>query len=92
MEYKNISKKTLQESIESEMSGDVERLLVAIGNWPFFNLKSVGILEFNDFSFLFSEMREERSCIFCWEALQEHEGKMKHLSYHKLLICSSPFQ
>uniref|UniRef100_A0A3P9IPI3 Annexin n=1 Tax=Oryzias latipes TaxID=8090 RepID=A0A3P9IPI3_ORYLA len=30
VEYKNISKKTLQESIESEMSGDVEKLLVAI--------------------------------------------------------------
>uniref|UniRef100_A0A8C7WZA6 Annexin n=1 Tax=Oryzias sinensis TaxID=183150 RepID=A0A8C7WZA6_9TELE len=30
VEYKNISKKTLQESIESEMSGEVEKLLVAI--------------------------------------------------------------
>uniref|UniRef100_A0A3Q2CUX3 Annexin n=1 Tax=Cyprinodon variegatus TaxID=28743 RepID=A0A3Q2CUX3_CYPVA len=30
IEYKNISKKTLQESIESEMSGDLEKLLVAI--------------------------------------------------------------
>nr|XP_019937972.1 PREDICTED: annexin A3 [Paralichthys olivaceus] len=30
VEYKNISKKTLQESIESEMSGDLERLLVAV--------------------------------------------------------------
>lgn len=31
MEYKNISKKTLQESIESEMSGNLEELLVAVG-------------------------------------------------------------
>ncbi|KAF1377407.1 hypothetical protein PFLUV_G00200500 [Perca fluviatilis] len=30
VEYKNISKKTLQESIESEMSGDLEKLLVAV--------------------------------------------------------------
>uniref|UniRef100_A0A8C5H1P8 Annexin n=1 Tax=Gouania willdenowi TaxID=441366 RepID=A0A8C5H1P8_GOUWI len=30
VEYKNISKKTLQESIESEMSGDLEELLVAV--------------------------------------------------------------
>ncbi|KAF7669553.1 hypothetical protein LDENG_00155440 [Lucifuga dentata] len=30
IEYKNISKKTLQESIESEMSGNLEKLLVAI--------------------------------------------------------------
>lgn len=30
VEYKSISKKTLQESIESEMSGDLEKLLVAI--------------------------------------------------------------
>lgn len=31
VEYKNISKKTLQESIESEMSGNLEKLLVAVG-------------------------------------------------------------
>lgn len=31
IEYKTISKKTLQESIESEMSGNLEDLLVAIG-------------------------------------------------------------
>lgn len=31
VEYKNISKKTLQESIESEMSGNLEELLVAVG-------------------------------------------------------------
>ena len=31
VEYKSISNKTLQESIESEMSGDLEKLLVAIG-------------------------------------------------------------
>lgn len=31
IEYKNISKKTLQESIESEMSGNLEDLLVAVG-------------------------------------------------------------
>lgn len=31
MEYKNVSKKTLQESIESEMSGNLEKLLVAVG-------------------------------------------------------------
>lgn len=31
VEYKNISKKTLQESIESEMSGNLECLLVAVG-------------------------------------------------------------
>uniref|UniRef100_A0A8D3BPI2 Annexin n=1 Tax=Scophthalmus maximus TaxID=52904 RepID=A0A8D3BPI2_SCOMX len=31
VEYKNISKKTLQESIESEMSGNLETLLVAVG-------------------------------------------------------------
>uniref|UniRef100_A0A8C3ADH4 Annexin n=1 Tax=Cyclopterus lumpus TaxID=8103 RepID=A0A8C3ADH4_CYCLU len=31
VEYKNISKKTLQESIESEMSGSMESLLVAVG-------------------------------------------------------------
>uniref|UniRef100_A0A7N8WYE5 Annexin n=1 Tax=Mastacembelus armatus TaxID=205130 RepID=A0A7N8WYE5_9TELE len=30
VEYKNISKKNLQESIESEMSGDLENLLVAV--------------------------------------------------------------
>ncbi|XP_034047778.1 annexin A3b isoform X2 [Thalassophryne amazonica] len=30
VEYKNISKKTLQQSIESEMSGDLEKLLVAV--------------------------------------------------------------
>ncbi|KAM4532936.1 annexin A3b [Fundulus diaphanus] len=30
IEYKNISKKTLQESIESEMSGDLENLLVSV--------------------------------------------------------------
>ncbi|XP_070844352.1 annexin A3b [Chaetodon trifascialis] len=30
VEYKNISKKTLQDSIESEMSGDLEKLLVAV--------------------------------------------------------------
>nr|XP_043868119.1 annexin A3-like isoform X1 [Solea senegalensis] len=30
IEYKNISKKTLQESIEGEMSGDLQELLVAI--------------------------------------------------------------
>ncbi|XP_028273076.1 annexin A3b [Parambassis ranga] len=30
IEYKNISKKTLQESIESEMSGNLEKLLVAV--------------------------------------------------------------
>lgn len=30
VEYKNLSKKTLQESIESEMSGDLEKLLVAV--------------------------------------------------------------
>ncbi|KAE8285177.1 Annexin A3 35-alpha calcimedin Annexin III [Larimichthys crocea] len=30
VEYKNISKKTLQESIESEMSGELEKLLVAV--------------------------------------------------------------
>lgn len=30
VEYKNISKKTLQESIESEMSGNLETLLVAV--------------------------------------------------------------
>lgn len=31
VEYKNISKKTLQQSIESEMSGNLEDLLVAVG-------------------------------------------------------------
>ena len=31
VEYKTISKKSLQESIEGEMSGDLEDLLVAIG-------------------------------------------------------------
>lgn len=35
IEYKNISKKTLQESIESEMSGDLEELLVAVGEKQF---------------------------------------------------------
>uniref|UniRef100_A0A673B944 Annexin n=1 Tax=Sphaeramia orbicularis TaxID=375764 RepID=A0A673B944_9TELE len=37
VEYKNISKKTLQESIESEMSGNLEKLLVAIVSlsWTF---------------------------------------------------------
>lgn len=33
VEYKNISGKTLQESIEGEMSGDLEELLVAIGKF-----------------------------------------------------------
>lgn len=31
LEYKNISGKTLQKSIEKEMSGNLEELLVAIG-------------------------------------------------------------
>lgn len=31
VEYKAISKKTLQDSIESEMSGNLEKLLVAVG-------------------------------------------------------------
>lgn len=31
IEYKSVSGKTLQESIESEMSGKLEELLVAIG-------------------------------------------------------------
>lgn len=31
VEYKNISGKTLQQSIEGEMSGELEELLVAIG-------------------------------------------------------------
>lgn len=31
VEYKNISGKTLQESIEGEMSGALEKVLVAIG-------------------------------------------------------------
>lgn len=34
VEYKALSKKTLQESIESEMSGDLEKLLVAVGEKP----------------------------------------------------------
>lgn len=42
VEYKNISKKTLQESIESEMSGNLEKLLVAVGEkdvfFPFLTL------------------------------------------------------
>lgn len=33
VEYKSISGKTLQESIEGEMSGDLEELLVAIGTF-----------------------------------------------------------
>lgn len=32
VEYKNISGKTLQQSIEGEMSGELEELLVAIGD------------------------------------------------------------
>lgn len=31
VEYKNLSGKTLQQSIESEMSGNLEEVLVAIG-------------------------------------------------------------
>lgn len=31
VEYKNLSQKTLQESIESEMSGSLQELLVAVG-------------------------------------------------------------
>lgn len=31
MEYKNLTGKTLQQSIESEMSGNLENILVAIG-------------------------------------------------------------
>lgn len=31
VEYKSLSKKTLQESIESEMSGNLQELLVAVG-------------------------------------------------------------
>lgn len=31
VEYKNMSKKTLQESIKSEMSGNLQELLVAVG-------------------------------------------------------------
>lgn len=31
VEYKAISKKTLQDSIESEMSGNLEKILVAVG-------------------------------------------------------------
>lgn len=34
VEYKNMSKKTLQESIESEMSGTLQDLLVAVGEEP----------------------------------------------------------
>lgn len=33
VEYKTISGKTLQESIEGEMSGELEELLVAIGRF-----------------------------------------------------------
>lgn len=36
VEYKNISGKTLQESIEREMSGALEKLLVAIGKYIVF--------------------------------------------------------
>lgn len=37
IEYKNISKKTLEESIKSEMSGNLEKLLVAIGEEMFWS-------------------------------------------------------
>uniref|UniRef100_A0AAX7TKX4 Annexin n=1 Tax=Astatotilapia calliptera TaxID=8154 RepID=A0AAX7TKX4_ASTCA len=37
IEYKNISKKTLQESIKSEMSGNLEKLLVAVGRMSLFS-------------------------------------------------------
>ncbi len=37
LEYKNISGKTLQKSIEKEMSGKLEDLLVAIGTFLILN-------------------------------------------------------
>ena len=45
VEYKSISKKTLQESIESEMSGNLEKILVAIGEG--FSVSCIMILNFH---------------------------------------------
>ncbi|XP_069559692.1 annexin A3b [Brachyistius frenatus] len=56
VEYKNISKKTLQESVESEMSGNLEKLLVAVvkcvknvpayfAEWLFKSMKGAGTTE-----------------------------------------------
>uniref|UniRef100_A0A8C6VZ71 Annexin n=1 Tax=Nothobranchius furzeri TaxID=105023 RepID=A0A8C6VZ71_NOTFU len=46
VEYKNISKKSLQEAIEGEMSGNLEKLLVAIGKiYLAQNISGVGTTE-----------------------------------------------
>lgn len=61
VEYKNISKKTLQDSIESEMSGNLEELLVAVGEnkKPPFTLNK---------GFIFTEQfnRELSQNMFCF--------------------------
>lgn len=60
VEYKNISKKTLQDSIESEMSGNLEELLVAVGE----NKKPFTLNK----GFIFTEQfnRELSQSMFCF--------------------------
>lgn len=41
IEYNNVSGKTLQQSIESEMSGDLEKLLVAVGKFIYIYYNAV---------------------------------------------------
>lgn len=72
VEYKNISKKTLQESIESEMSGNLETLLVAVGEEKHVICVFISMLpKLFDVKptfvqmFLSSEVCEEHSCILC---------------------------
>lgn len=86
VEYKSTSQKTLQESIEREMSGNLQELLVAVGKKPptFLNEK-LHIVE-STLTLLFSsssKMCEECSCIFCREAFQSDEGKI--CKSHRLL-------
>ncbi len=87
LEYKNISGKTLQKSIEKEISGDLEELLVAIGTVILYlyvinsnTQKSLGIgckmyfCVLIIYTFCSSEVCDEYSCILCWKTLQKHEG------------------
>lgn len=81
VEYKSMSKKTLQESIESEMSGNLQKLLVAVGEAAPDLLSRELKLHILDQTLtqLFSsssKMCEECSCIFCREAFQSDEGKI----------------
>lgn len=72
VEYKNISGKTLQQSIEGEMSGDLEELLVAIGRLQcllmsfYLCINAVfNHIVVHNFSHYTSEMCEERTRLLC---------------------------